>query len=61
MTQLTKWGKLNGKLELMFMKHYAPNKCLNIKVVKLRTGEGSADTYKIAVSKYSKSTAGSLP
>ena len=39
----------------MFMKHYAPNRCLYIKVAKLRTGAGSAEmchTYKIAVSKY---------
>ena len=42
----------------MFMKHYAPNRCLYIKVAKLRTGMGSADMshlqnpYKIAVSKY---------
>ena len=35
----------------MFMKHYAPNRCLYIKVAKLRTGVGS-HTYKIAVSKY---------
>ena len=28
------------KLELMFMKHYAPNRCLYIKVAKLRTGVG---------------------
>ena len=27
----------------MFMKHYAPNRCLNIKVAKLRTGLGSAE------------------
>ena len=27
----------------MFMKHYAPNRCLYIKVAKLRTGMGSAD------------------
>ena len=42
------------ELELMFMKHYAPNRCLYIKVAKLRTGVGSArcHTYKIAVSKY---------
>ena len=26
------------KLELMFMKHYAPNRCLYIKVAKLRVG-----------------------
>ena len=31
------------KLELMFMKHYAPNRCLYIKVSKLRTGVGSAE------------------
>ena len=38
----------------MFMKHYAPNRCLYIKVAKLRTGARSAvcHTYKIAVSKY---------
>ena len=42
------------KLELMFMKHYAPNRCLYIKVAKLRTGLGvqRCHTYKIAVSKY---------
>ena len=46
------------KLELMFMKHYAPNRCLYIKVAKLRTGGGGGEgvqrchTYKIAVSKY---------
>ena len=34
--------KMN-KLELMFMKHYAPNRCLYIKVAKLRTGVGSAE------------------
>ena len=27
----------------MFMKHYAPNRCLYIKVAKLRTGVGSAE------------------
>ena len=31
------------KLELMLMKHYAPNRCLYIKVAKLRTGVGSAE------------------
>ena len=31
------------KLDLMFMKHYAPNTCLYIKVAKLRTGVGNAD------------------
>ena len=34
---------INIKLELMFMKHYAPNRCLYIKVAKLRTGVGSAE------------------
>ena len=33
-----------NKLDLMFMKHYAPNRCLNIKVAKLRTGVGSTET-----------------
>ena len=33
----------NLKLELMFMKHYAPNRCLYIKVTKLKTGLGSAE------------------
>ena len=27
----------------MFIKHYAPNRCLYIKVAKLRTGVGSAE------------------
>ena len=38
----------------MFMKHYAPNRCLYIKVAKLRTGMGSAvmSHLQIAVSKY---------
>ena len=42
------------QLELMFMKHYAPNRCLYIKVAKLRTGVGSAEMshLQIAVSKY---------
>ena len=31
------------KLELMFMKHYAPNRCMYIKVAKFRTGVGSAE------------------
>ena len=31
------------QLDLMFMKHYAPNRCLYIKVTKLRTGVGSAE------------------
>ena len=37
------------KLELMFMKHYAPNRCLYIKVAKLRTGGGvqRCHTYKL--------------
>ena len=34
----------NIELDLMFMKHYAPNGCLYIKVAKLRTGVGSAKT-----------------
>ena len=33
-----------NKLDLMLMKHYAPNRCLYIKVAKLRTGVGSAET-----------------
>ena len=37
-------AKNNKKLDLMFMKHYAPNRCLYIKVAKLRTGVGSAET-----------------
>ena len=44
------WGggvDVNSKnlieLELMFMKHYAPNRCLYLKVAKLRTGMGSAE------------------
>ena len=36
-------GVILTKLELMFMKHYAPNRCLYIKVAKLRTGVGSAE------------------
>ena len=35
--------KIQKKLELMFMKHYAPDRCLYIKVAKLRTGVGSAE------------------
>ena len=31
-------------LDLMLMKHYAPNRCLYIKVAKLRIGVGSAET-----------------
>ena len=55
-----KTKKTINKLELMFMKQYAPNRCLYIKVAKLRTGVGvqRCHTHKIAVSKYSKSTAG---
>ena len=51
-------GIIKKKLDLMFMKHYAPNRCLYIKVAKLRTGWGvqRRHTYKIAVSNYSKST-----
>ena len=36
--------KIIFELDLMFMKHYAPNRCLYIKVAKLRTGVGSAPT-----------------
>ena len=36
--------EITSKLDLMFMKHYAPNRCLYIKVAKLRTGVGSAET-----------------
>ena len=35
--------KNSGELDLMFMIHYAPNRCLYIKVAKLRTGVGSAE------------------
>ena len=40
----------------MFMKHYAPNRGLYLKVAKLRTGVGSAEMshLQIAVSKYIK-------
>ena len=31
------------KLDLMFMKHYAPNRCLYIKLAKLRPGVGFAE------------------
>ena len=31
------------ELELMFMKHYAPNRCLYMKVAKLRTRVRSAE------------------
>ena len=37
------YSENKDKLELMFMKHYAPNRCLYIKVAKLRTGVGSAE------------------
>ena len=37
-------GNNTFQLDLMFMKHYAPNRCLYIKVAKLRTGVGSAET-----------------
>ena len=40
---LKKKKKKKSKLELMFMKHYAPNRCLYIKVAKLRIGVGSAE------------------
>ena len=38
------FSQMLSKLDLMFMKHYAPNRCLYIKVAKLRTGVGSAET-----------------
>ena len=43
--RVMRYRNLNSKvqLELMFMKHYAPNRCLYIKVAKLRTGVGSAE------------------
>ena len=28
----------------MFMKHYAPNRCMYLKVAKLRSGVGNAET-----------------
>ena len=37
------------ELDLMFMKHYVPNRCLYIKMAKLRTVVGSAAMYKNAV------------
>ena len=49
------------KLELMFMKHYAPNRCLYIKVAKLRTGLGSAEMSHLqncSLKIYLKSTGG---
>ena len=44
----------------MFMKHYAPNRCLYIKVAKLRTGVGSAEMshLQIAVSNIFKESSG---
>ena len=38
------FGKSYKKLDLMFMKHYAPNRCLYKKVAKLRTEVGSTET-----------------
>ena len=49
------------KLELMFMKHYAPNRCLYIKVAKLRTGLRSAEMSHLqncSLKIYLKSTGG---
>ena len=42
-TLLLQIARYKKELELMFMKHYAPNRCLYIKVAKLRTGVGSAE------------------
>ena len=42
--QIWIWQPSLVKLDLMFMKHYAPNRCLYIKVAKLRTGVASAET-----------------
>ena len=45
----------------MFMKHYAPNRCLYIKVAKLRTGVGSAEMsflQNCSLKIYLKSTGG---
>ena len=39
-TEFLKNSQIFKKLELMFMKHYAPNRCLYIKVAKIRTGVG---------------------
>ena len=50
-----------NKLELMFMKHYAPNRCLYIKVAKIRTGLGSAEMSHLqncSLKIYLKSTGG---
>ena len=41
--QKVKIQRTQQELELMFMKHYAPNRCLYIKVAKLGTGVGSAE------------------
>ena len=49
------------KLELLFMKHYAPNRCLYIKVAKLRTGLGCAEMSHLqncSLKIYLKSTGG---
>ena len=49
------------ELGLMFMKHYAPNRCLYIKVAKLRTGLGSAEMSHLqncSLKIYLKSTGG---
>ena len=46
----------------MFMKHYAPNRCLYIKVAKLRTGVGSAEMTKTKLQSqniFKESTGGS--
>ena len=45
----------------MFMKHYAPNRCLYIKVAKFRTGLGSAEMSHLqncSLKIYLKSTGG---
>ena len=45
----------------MFMKNYAPNRCLYIKVAKLRTGLGSAEMSHLqncSLKIYLKSTGG---
>ena len=51
------------KLDLIFMKHYAPKRCLYIKVAKLRTGVGSAAMSRLqnCSVKIFKSTVGILP
>ena len=53
--------KIIFELELMFMKHYAPNRCLYIKVAKLRTGVRSAELSHLqncSLKIYLKSTGG---